>query len=170
MGLVQLLRDVPHPDLMARHLLDRALEDFRESAHHYLMHLAAQRDHARQGGSTEEIAAIDAQIYEHAIHEQIPQRWNLLFLFSEEGYRMYGDPLLAVWATSLIQICILEQYWERVLLGLSPKKPYPLPGFHSDDDLHDTAWLEAARRNCSGDLRAVLADAARVLAIAGPPL
>ncbi len=166
MGLVQLFRDVPHPDLMARRLLDAALADFRESGHHYLMHLAAERDSARRRGVAEEVAAMDARIHEHAIHEQIPRRWNLDTLFSRSGYETYGDGHLAVWATILILLCTLEQYWEGVLLGYPPENLYLQPGFHPDSEVLDTAWLAEARRTWSGDLRAgVLPSAAKVLAI-----
>ncbi len=166
MGLVQLFRDVPYPDLMARHLLDAVLEDFHETGHHYLMHLVAERDHARRRGAAEEIAALDAKIHEHAIHEQIPQRWRLDFLFSEAAYRTFGDHLLPCWATSLIEICTLEQHWERVLLGLPPESPHLLPGFHSGEDVNDTVWLEEAREAWSADWSAaVLPGVAKLLAI-----
>ncbi len=164
-GLVQLFREVPHPDLMARCLLDAALADFRESGHHYLMYLVTQRELARRSGAPEEVTALDAQVHEHVIREQIPQRWHLDFLFSRAGYEMYGDPLLAVWATLLIQICTLEQHWERALLGLPPQNPYLLPGFHPDSEVFDTGWLKDAGKTWAADLRALLADAARVLAI-----
>ncbi len=166
MGLVQLFREVPCPDLMAHHLLDAALEDFRESGHHYLMHLVAERDHARRRGATKEIAALDAKIHEHAIHEQIPKRWCLDFLFSEAGYRTFGAGLLPFWAVVLIQICTLEQHWEGTLLGFPPGNPYRLPGFHSDEDAHDIAWLDEAQGAWSADwATAVLPDVARLLAI-----
>ncbi len=165
MGLVQLFRDVPCPDLMACHLLDAVLEDFRESGHHYLMHLVAERDHARRRGAADEIAALDAKIHEHAFHEQIPRRWRLDYLFSETAYRTFGDHLFPCWAVSLIEICTLEQHWERILLGLPPRNPYLLPGFHSDEDLHDTAWLAEAREAWSADWSALLRDVARLLAI-----
>ncbi len=166
MGLVQIFRETPHPDLMARRLLDAALADFRESGHHYLLHLVAERDFARRRGTAEELAALDAKIHEHAAHQQIPERWPLDFLFSRAGYEMHGDPILAVWATVLIEICTLEQHWERALLGLPPQNPNLLPGLHADDDLHDPAWLEEARETWSADLpAAVFADATRVLAI-----
>ena len=161
MGLVQLFRDVPCPDLMARYLLDAALEDFRESGHHYLMYLVAERDHARRRGTTPEIVAVDAQIHEHAMHEQIPQRWRLDFLFSPAAYATYGDGLSPVWATILIQICTLEQHWEGALLGYPPGSPHLLPGFHTDEDVYDNAWLQDARRTWSEDFRAAVPPAAR---------
>ncbi len=139
---------------MARHLLDAALEDFRESGHHYLMHLVAERDHARRRGIAEEVAGVDAQIHEHAIHEQIPKRWRLDVLFSPAGYATYGDEIFGTWATVLIQICTLEQFWERTLLGLPPLSPHLLPGFHADKDVFNTAWLHEARRTWSTELRA----------------
>lgn len=93
MGLAQLFRDWPCREFSVSGRL-RPLEDFRETGHHYLMHLVAERDHARRRGTAEEVAELDAQIHEHAIHEQVPQRWCLGFLFSEAGYRIFGDSLL----------------------------------------------------------------------------
>ncbi len=158
-GLVQLLRNCPCPDLMARYLLEQVLEDFRETGHQYLILLAANRDRARRRSPPEEVEAIADQIYEHAVHEQIPKRWHLDVLFSHAGYDRYGDGILSVWAAVLIQICILEQHWESAVLGLPPHNPYRLPGFHSDEDLLDTAWLQDARRAWSVELHAVLAAA-----------
>ena len=170
MGLVQLFREVPCPDLMARHLLDAALADFRESGHHYLMNLVAQRDHARRRGDAQEIEALTTKIHEHTINEQLPQRWDVDFLFSQRGYEAIGDQVLAVWATILIEICTLEQHWEGALLGYPPENPYLLPGFHPAEAIGDTAWLEEAQRTWSGDLRvSVLADAARVLRVVTLP-
>ncbi len=107
-GLVQFFRDWPCrefrcSDVFARYLLELALEDFRETGHHYLMHLVAKRDAARQDGDADEGAALDRQIYEHAVHEQIPGRWHLDFFFSEAGYRLLGAGLRAarcptIWA------------------------------------------------------------------------
>lgn len=53
-----------------------------------------------------------------------------------------------------------------MLCSATPREnPYLHPGFHSDEDVHDTSWLEEAQRTWSGGLSAsVLADAARVLA------
>ena len=138
MGLVQLLRNVPCPDLMARHLLDAALADFRESAHHQLVMLVAQRDLAYRNGDAGEFTALTAQIHKHTEGELVPERWEVDFLFSRRGYEAYGDLLLAVWAIVLIEICTLEQHWAR---------------------------LEEARHTWSGGLEGVLADAAKVLAI-----
>ena len=171
MGLVQLFRDwpcreFPCPEVFARHLLDLVLADFYETGHHHLMMLVAQRDHARQDGPPEEVVALDRKIHEHTIYEQLPKRWDLDYLFSRRGYEAYGNPLFAVWATVLIQICILEQHWERAVLGLPAQNPALLPGFHSDEDLLDTGWLEEARQTWSADLRStVLSDAARLFAM-----
>ena len=151
-GLVQLMRDsspypdFPCPDVLARHLLERALHDFRETGHHYLMNLVAARDHARQSGTPEEVTALDAKLHEHAIHEQLPARWCLDCLFSEAGYRVFGDYILPFYAAVLIQLCTLEQYWESVLLGYQPQNPYLLAGFHPDREVFDPAWLEDARQ------------------------
>ncbi len=153
-GLVQLFREVPCPDQMARHLLERALEDFCETGHHRLMCLVAKRDHAMRRGTPEEVTALSAQIHEHAIHEQIPRRWQLDFLFSPVGYATFGEEILWVWAAILIQICTLEQHWERVLLGYPPRNPHLLPGFHPDKEVFDTAWLEEARRTWSEEIHA----------------
>lgn len=160
MGLVQLLKDwpcreFPCPDILARHLLELALDDFRETGHHYLMCLVAQRDRARRRGAIEEVTGLDGQIHEHAIHEQIPRRWCLDFLFSRNAYVAYGDGLLAVWASVLIEICVLEQHWEGALLGLPSRNPYLLPGFHADKDVYDTAWMQDARRTWLEELHAV---------------
>ncbi len=159
MGLVQLFRDwpcreFPCPDVFARYLLELALEDFRETGHHYLMHLVAKRDVALQRGVTEEVTALGDEIHEHALHEQIPRRWQLDFLFSEAGYRLFGDGLLGWWASVLLEICTLEQYWESALLGLPTRNPYLLPGLHSDKEVFDTAWLQDARQTWSQELHA----------------
>ena len=77
MGLVQLFRDLPCPDVMARELLFSVLADFRETGHHYLLELVHAREKALyDGGTREELKALDAKIHEHAIHEQIPRRWQ----------------------------------------------------------------------------------------------
>ena len=165
MGLVQLFRAVPCPDLMARHLLDAALADFCESGHHHLMMLVTQRDRAFRSGNEEEKASLDAQICDHLHHEQLPERWNVDFLFSRQGYETYGDGVLAVWATVLIEICTLEQHWEGAVLGYAPENPYLLAGFHPEEALRDTAWLEEAQRLWSGGLEGVMPDAAKVLRI-----
>ena len=125
-GLVQLMRDWPSPqfpcpDVLARYLLEQVLSDFRETGHHYLMHLVTQRMNARHHGTPDEVESLDTQIWEHLIHEQIPERWCLDFLFSEEGYRIYGDCILPFWATVLIELCTLEQRWENALLGDPPQ-------------------------------------------------
>ena len=158
MGLVQLFREwpcreFPCPDVFARYLLELALEDFRETGHHYLMHLLAKRDGARQDGNAEAIAAVDTQIHEHTLHEQIPQRWHLDFLFSQAGYQLLGEGLLPFWACSLIEICTLEQYWESVLFGLRPQNPALLAGFHAEREVFDTDWLQDARRTWSEEIR-----------------
>ncbi len=170
MGLVQLFREMPYPDLMARHLLDAALADFRESGHHHLMMLVTQREHARRRGTPGAIKTLDAKILKHVQGEQLPQRWGVDFLFSRRGYETYGDPLLAVWATILIEICTLEQHWEGAVLGQSSENPALLPGFHPDEAVRDPAWLEEAQQSWTGELAAsVLADAAKVLAVVGLP-
>lgn len=164
-GLVQLFREVPCPDLMARCLLDAALKNFRNSAHYRLMQLVAERDLARLHGTAEEVANLDAKIHEHTLLEQLPRRWDVDFLFSQVGYQTHGDPMLAVWAVVLIEICTLEQHWESALLGLPATNPYVSPGFHPDKEVYDTAWLKEARRTWTGDVGPVLSDALEVLTI-----
>lgn len=159
-GLVQLMRDwpcreFPCPDVFGRHLLEMVLDDFRETSHHYLMHLVAERESARHRGTPEDVTTLDAQIHEHAIHEQIPERWCLDFLFSEAGYRMFGEYILPFWATVLIQLCTLEQQWEGLLLGYPPENPYLLPGFHPTAEVLDPAWLVDARRTWSEEVQVV---------------
>ena len=55
----------------------------------------------------------------------------------------------------LIQICTLERHWERTLLGLRPQNPYLLAGFHSDEEVWSTAWLEGFRRTWKAELHDV---------------
>ena len=117
MGLVQLFRDSPFPGVIARQLLELALEDFRETGHHYLLYLVMSRGMARRHGTTQEVEAFDDQINEYAIHEQFPRHWHLDYMFSKAGYDTYGDGLVPFWAAVLIQICTLEQQWEGVLSG-----------------------------------------------------
>ncbi len=155
MGLVQLFRDVPCPDVMARRLLDAVLADFRETGHHYLLERVQARETARRAGTPRAVEALDAEIHEHAIHEQIPRRWRLDFLFSQAGYDTYGEGILPFWAAVLIQICVLEQHWEKTLLGLAPENPYLLPGFHRDGEVASTAWLKDFRRTWATELRDV---------------
>ncbi len=137
---------------MARRLLDAVLADFRETGHRYLRHLVNRRQTARRAGIPQEVAALDEEIHEHAIHQQIPRRWQLDFLFSHAGYESYGAGILPFWAAMLIHICVLEQYWETVLLGLRPENPCLLPGFHPDAELSSTAWLKDFRRTWATEL------------------
>ena len=138
-GLVQLFRDSPCPDVMARQLLELALADFCETGFHYLLYLVMSREKARRVGTTQEVEALDDQINEYAIDEQSPQQWHLDYLFSKAGYDTYGDGLLPFWAAVLIQLCTLEQQWEGVLLGYRPQKPYPLPRFHPHEGAEPAA-------------------------------
>ncbi len=142
-GLVQLFRDVPCPDLLARHLLDLELDDWRDCARSYMRHLVLRREEARVNWETEEVEQLDVEIHEHAIHEQIPKRWGLVHVFSEA---YHGDSIFAFWAEALIHLCTLEGYWLELLGGMRPTDPHTLPGFHSDEEVCSTAWLEDYRR------------------------
>ncbi len=160
-GLVQLMRDWPNrhfpcPDVFARHLLDLVLEDFRETGHHYLMCLVTQQELAWQDGDVEKVTALDRQIYDCAIHKQIPQRWCLDILFSEAGYRMFGEYILPYWSTVLIQLCTLQQYWVDIVLGYKPTNPYMLPGWHADEDVYSTDWLKDFQPGWAEELLAAL--------------
>ncbi len=125
------------------------------------MMLLAKRDGVRRkSGAAEEVAALDTQIHEHSFREHLPRRWNVDFLFSRCGYETYGDPVLAVWATILIEICTLEHHWENAVLGCASESPY------RSGERGDTAWLEDARHTWSRDLGAsVLVDALRALRV-----
>ncbi len=158
-GLVQLFRDVPCPDLLARELLGRLLEEFRETAHHYLLELVHAREKALyDGGTAEEVTALDTQIYEHAIHQQIPQRWQLDDLFSQAGYDEYGDDIFAFWAGVLLHINTLEQHWEGALLGLRPRNPCLRFGFHPDEKVLDTSWLVEFRQTWASTVSTELVE------------
>ena len=139
MGLVQLFRDSPFPDVIARRLLELALADFRETGFHYLLYLVMSREKARRVGTTQEVEALDAQLNEYAIDEQFPQQWHLDYMFSRAGYDIYGDGLLPFWAAVLIELCTLEQHWEGVLLGYRRQKPYLAPGFQPHEEVSPTA-------------------------------
>ncbi len=152
MGLVQLFRDVPYPDLLARELLASVLADFCETGHHYLLHLSRSRDTAYVNGTDDQVEALDAEIREHQIHQQIPYRWKLDDLFSYDAYLTFGDGILPFWAVVLIQICVLEQHWEDVLLGDKTPNPHLLPGFHSDAEVWSTDWLKDYRRTWATEL------------------
>ncbi len=144
-GLVQLLRDIPCPDILARRLLLALLADFREHGHEYLLHLARCRDEAWVNGTEDQVEALDAKIREYHIHQQMPWRLKLNFLFSQAGYEKFGDDIMPFWAVTLIQINVLEQYWEQVALGYQPTNPYLLPGFHAEEEVLSTDWLDDFR-------------------------
>ncbi len=154
MGLVQLFGDVPCPDILARRLLLAVLADFLETGHHYLLHLARCRDEVWINGTTDQVEALDEQIREYHVHQQIPSRKKLDYLFSQAGYEKYGVDIMAFWSATLLQLVTLEQYWEDIVLGYKPKNPYLLPGFHADDD--STEWLEDFRPGWSEELLAAL--------------
>jgi hypothetical protein len=151
--LVQLFQDAPCPDLLARHLLRAALEDFRETALHHRLYLVVKHQTALCIGAHEQAKALDREIRQHADHEEIPRRWRLDFLFSERCWRSYGDGLLPCWATVLILICTLQQHWKR-RIGLPPRQPYLLPGFHSGEAVR-LVWREDFRRTWDTELRDV---------------
>ena len=75
-GLVQIFRASRCPPLAARRLLAEVLVDFRETGYHYLLHLARCRDDAWVNGTDDQVEALDAEIREHLIRGQIPQRWQ----------------------------------------------------------------------------------------------
>ena len=152
MGLVQLFQELPCPDILARHLLELVLADFRESGRHYGVYLLFRRATAE---TKQEVEAFDEQIRRYQLQAQIPQHRGLSFLFSEAGYALYGDGLLPLWSIVLIEICTLEQYWEGTLLGEPAGQPYLLPGFHSDEAVWSPAWLEDHRRTWDRNLRDV---------------
>ena len=156
MGLVQLFREVPCPDILARHLLDRELMDWRLTAQRYLLHLVLSRAAARRHGkSAADVEQFDNKIEEHLMHEQIPTRWGLDSLFSEAGYAAYGPGIFPCWAVALIRLCTLERYWCEILHGSQPEDPYRLPGFHSDKQRWSTDWLEDFRRAWTTELQHV---------------
>lgn len=157
-GLVQIFRESTCPPLVARALLIRVLEDFHETGHHYLLHLARSREDAHVNGTDDQVDALDTEIREHRIHLQIPERWQLDFFFSLAGYRRLGDGLLAFWAVVLTQIVTLEQVWEDILLGLEPTCLYLLPGFHPEREVFSTDWLEDFRPIWAAGIRAVDAE------------
>ena len=138
-GLVELFRDSPFPDVMARRLLELALEDFTETGFHYLLYLVMSRAKARRVGTTQEVEALDDQLHEYAIDEQFPQQWHLDYLFSKAGYDTYGGGLLPLWAAVLIQLCTLEQQWEGALLGYRRQKPYLAPGSQPHEEVSPAA-------------------------------
>ena len=155
-GLVQLFGDVPCPDILARRLLLAVLSDFFETGHHYLLHLARWRDEVWINGTTDQVEALDKQIREYHVHQQIPWRKKLDFLFSQAGYEKYGIDITAFWAATLLQLVTLEQYWEDIVLGYKPKNPSLRPGFHADEDVYSTEWLEDFRPGWSEELLAAL--------------
>ncbi len=157
MGLVQIFRASQCPPLVARTLLVDVLADFRETGYLYLLHLARCRDDAWANGTEEQVEALDAKIREHLMRAQIPQRWQLDRLFSIDAYKQYGDGLLACWAFMLIQICTLEQYWEDIVLGYRPTSPNFLQGFHAEEDVYSTDWLDDFRPGWAAKLQAVVA-------------
>ena len=138
-GLVQLFRASPCPDVLARRLLGLALDDFSETGFHYLLYLVMSREKARRVGTTQEVEALDAQLHEYAIDEQFPQHWHLDYLFSKAGYDTYGGGLLPLWAAVLIQLCTLEQHWEGVLLGYRRQNPYLASRSHPHGEVSPAA-------------------------------
>ena len=127
MGLVQLFRNVPCPDLVARHLLDEVLERFRESALHYEIYLLMKQCEALGQGASAEAETFARAIEQHEIHQRIPERLCVNELFTERAYATYGVGLFPWWAAVLIQLCKLDEAWEEVVLGVTPKPPVRLP-------------------------------------------
>lgn len=153
MGLVQMFRASPCPPLLACRLLQSVLADFRDTGHNYLMFLAVSRDEARLRGQRTE--AIDEAIREYALYSQIPKRWRLASFFSFDAYQRFGDALLSFWASALIQISVLERYWEDLILGLPPTNPSLLPGWHPDEEVYSTDWLDEFKPGWAMELQAV---------------
>ena len=131
MGLVQLVQSVPSPDLLARHLLDQVLERFRESALHYEIYLLMKQCEALGQGATAEAESFARAIEQHEIHQRIPERLRVDELFTERAYATYGVGLFPWWAAVLIQLCNLDEAWEEVVLGVTPKPPVLLPCFRA---------------------------------------
>ena len=131
MGLVQLFRNVPCPNLLARHLLDEVLERFRESAHHYEIYLLMKQCEALGHGATAEAEIFARAIEQHEILERIPERLRVEELFTERAYATYGAGIFPWWAAVLIQLCKLDEAWEEVVLGVTPKPPVRLPCFRA---------------------------------------
>ncbi|MEM7350403.1 MAG: hypothetical protein AAF657_06325 [Acidobacteriota bacterium] len=82
------------------------------------------------------------------------QRWQLDRLFRFDAYTIFGDGLVAVWVIALIQICTLQQFWEDILLGLTPTKPLFGPGWHPEEAVYATDWLADFRPNRATELGA----------------
>ena len=146
MGLVQIFHAASCPDLLARHLLKLVLADFRGTGRCYLLHLLESRKRAWDDGAAEDEERLDGEIREHLVFEDIPRRWHLTSLFSQACFATFGTNIFAAWAAVLIHLCILEQHWEETLLGLAPKNPYLLSGFHAESEVYSDGWLEDFRR------------------------
>ena len=147
MGLVQAFRVMPCPDLLARHLLDEVLERFRESAHHYEIYLLMKQCEALGQGATAEAEIFARAIEQHEILERIPERLRVKELFTERAHAAYGDGIFPWWAAALIQLCHLDEAWEEVLLGVTPKPPVRPPCFRAR--AHDVrALLPGERAEC----------------------
>ncbi len=126
MGLVQVFRDSPCPPLLAGYLLDLVLEEWSVSGQIYLLHLLARHEDARACGDTQQMEALEPELREHCAQIQLPERWHLDRLFGDEGFETFGDGIYPVWASALVQLCALEQFWTRTLLGLPAREPYRL--------------------------------------------
>ena len=147
MALVKFFRELPCPDLLARHLLDEVLERFRESAFHYEIYLLMKQCEALGQGATAEAETFARAIERHAIHQRIPERLRVKELFTARAYGTYGVGLFPWWAAVLIQLCHLDQAWEEVVLGVTPKPPVLLPCFQAE--AHDVrALLPRERAEC----------------------
>ena len=131
MTLVQIFSQSPSPALLARHLLDQVLERFRESAHHYEIYLLMKQCEALGQGATAEAEIFARAIEQHEVLERIPERLRVEELFTERACATYGDGIFPWWAAALIQLCHLDEAWEDVLLGVTPKPPVRLPCFRA---------------------------------------
>ena len=147
MGLVQIFSQLTCPDLLARHLLDEVLERFRESALHYEIYLLMKQCEALGQGATAEAESFARAIEQHEIHQRIPERLRVDELFTERAYAAYGTGIFPWWAAVLIQLCKLDEAWEEVVLGVTPKPPVLLPCFQTE--AHDVrALLPGERAEC----------------------
>ena len=132
------------------------LADFFETGHQYLLHLARCRDEVWVNGTRDQVEALDAQIREVHVHQQLPWRKKLDVLFSQVGYERFGDGILPFWAGTLLELVTLEHHWEAIVLGNKPTCPYLRLGWHADKDVYSTDWLEDFRPGWSEGLLAAL--------------
>lgn len=127
--------------MLARYLLDLEMAEWQPTARAFMLYLAENRNDAWVNGEDDVVEDLDRRVYEHALHEQIPARWGLPYLFSEYAFARLGYGLFHVWAAALVHLCTLERYWVQIMRDGRPRDPFRLPGFHSDQELYSTEWL-----------------------------